>query len=84
MAKGDKALRGQPETITTTHRFDPDPSRDRIIEFQGRYLQIYNEKEHVEKTLKEDVQNATDFEVPKDYTTYVRGVATLCFKELAR
>jgi len=79
MAKGDQALQGIPEKNIAAHRFPPDPSQNRVVNFAGLFLQIYNEKTRVEKTLVENIAEIKPFEVPKDHTVYVRGVKVVYF-----
>jgi hypothetical protein len=77
--KGEQALRGIPETNIATHRFPPDPSNDRAVKFAGLFLQIYNEKTRVEKTQVENIKESEEFEVPREFTVYVRGVKEVYF-----
>jgi len=75
MAIGDDALAGKPEYFHG-HRFAPDPEKDREISWRGRYLEIVNQKTMVKKVHIDNVEPTTTFEkyeVPKDYTCYVRG-----------
>jgi hypothetical protein len=53
-----------------------------MIKFQGEYLAIYNEETQHQKTYEENVSGYEDFQVPKGYTTYVRGVKKVSFKEV--
>jgi hypothetical protein len=78
--KGDQALQGIPEKNIATHRFPPDPSQDRVVNFAGLFLQIYNEKTRVEKTLAENITDIKPYAVPMDHTVYVRGVKEVYFK----
>jgi hypothetical protein len=64
------------ETKRTSQATDSRPT----IKFQGLYLSIYNEKTHDRKIREENVSEYTEFEVPKGYTAYVRGVKMVSFK----
>ncbi|KND89336.1 hypothetical protein TOPH_06087 [Tolypocladium ophioglossoides CBS 100239] len=74
MPKGDDALAGRDERNIASHRFPPDPMNDRTIKFQGLYISVFNQETQDRKILEENVAEFKDFEVPKGYTTYVRGV----------
>jgi len=81
MAKGDKALAGEKEKIST-HYFLPDNTNERTIFFKGYYLSIYNEQTEDYKThIDNDIPTTKydDYEVPAGYTVYVRR-ATVYFK----
>jgi hypothetical protein len=77
--KGDEALAGREERNIASHRFPPDPDNDRTIKFQGLYISVFNEDTQDRKTLEENVAEYKDFTVPRGYTTYVRGVETVCW-----
>ncbi|RSL94625.1 hypothetical protein CEP52_012530 [Fusarium oligoseptatum] len=79
MAKGDDALAGREERGIQSHRFPPDPTNNRRIKFQGIYICVFNEETVHQKTLEENVGDYQVFEVPKGYTTYVRGVDVVCW-----
>jgi len=75
MARGDKALAGEPEDLPS-HFFPPDPTKDRTIWFRGVYLSIVNEdtnktEEKVDSEVAE--KDHSPYKVPAGYTTYVRG-----------
>lgn len=72
--KGDDALAGRDERNIASHRFPPHATSDRTFKFQGLYISVFNEETQDRKTLEENVTEYKDFEVPKGYTTYVRGV----------
>lgn len=80
MQKGDQALQGIPERNISAHRFPPHPSENRAVQFAGLFLQIYNEKTRHEKTRAENITERKRFEVPKDYTVYVRVVKEVYFE----
>lgn len=77
--KGDDALAGREETNIASHRFDPDDTRDRTINFQGSYLSIFNQQTQHRATFEEEVKDYIPFQVPKGYTVYVRGVKKISF-----
>jgi hypothetical protein len=79
MAKGDDAIAGTEEYNITSHRFPPDPNNDRRVKFEGEYLAITKEETEETKILVEKVEGYKEFEVPKGYTTYIRGCKKVCF-----
>jgi len=79
MNRGDKALAGESEHIVT-HRFPPNPTKSRTMYFAGEYLLIVNQQTNEQKVFKEHVEESTPFEVPAEYTAYVRG-AVVYFQE---
>lgn len=79
VSEGDDALAGREERNIASHRFPPDPEKDRTIKFQGLYISVFNEETHDRKTLEENVTEYKCFSVPMGYTTYVRGVNIVCW-----
>ncbi|RSL65707.1 hypothetical protein BHE90_012844 [Fusarium euwallaceae] len=72
MARGDDALAGREERNVPSHRFEPRET-DEKINFQGRYISIYNEKMQHRLLLEENVQECKSYAVPKGYTVYIRS-----------
>lgn len=77
MAVGDDALAGRTE-VDITYRFPPDYTKSRTIYFKGLYLSIYNQQTGDYKTHKDNESPAAEFErfeVPIEYTVYVRAAS---------
>jgi len=81
MAKGDEALAGREERDIASHRFLPS-DKDRKIKFKGLYISVYNEKTEDLEVREENVKEYKEYNVPKGYTTYVRGVKIVSFKKI--
>jgi len=81
MAKGDEALAGRDEHDISSHIFPPDDSRDRKVKFRGLYISVYNEITQQRSTREENVEEEQYFDVPKGYSTFVRGVKVVSFSD---
>lgn len=74
MARGDDALAGREEYLPS-HPFPP-VDYDRMINFKGYYLSIYNRDTDDYKTHINNASPTTEYceyTVPAGYTTYIRG-----------
>jgi len=80
--RGDKALAGEEEKDIPTYRFPLDKTKDRIICFKGRYIEIVNQETNNVKTHEDNATPTTEYaeyEVLARYTCYIRG-ASVYFK----
>lgn len=75
--RGSAALAGREEKDIPGHYFTPT-STERMIYFKGYYLSIYNEKTEHYHTHIDNETPSTEYEafqVPAEYTVYVRGAS---------
>ncbi|KAH7303718.1 hypothetical protein B0I35DRAFT_446194 [Stachybotrys elegans] len=79
MAKGDDATAGIEERDIESHRFPPDPINNRRVQYQGEYILVFNEETEEQRLLEEKVGEYKPFDVPKGFTTYIRGCKRVCF-----
>ncbi|KPA35206.1 hypothetical protein FLAG1_12121 [Fusarium langsethiae] len=71
MARGDDALAGREERDIPSHRFGPQTT-DKIINFQGEYISIFNEATKDQLLLEQNIRECQAFNVPMGYSVYIR------------